>query len=182
MRFALLLLLGASPLIELALLIKIGGLIGFWWTMAIILGTALAGSAVLYDQGIAVMRRTHTAMSRGEPPMGPMVDGVILAVAGTMLILPGFICDVLGLLLLIPPVRRLAARAFFASVFGNANFEFEVRTSGRDQSAPPPRRDGAPRDDAASRGPVIEGEFERIDERSIDPRRSRRPDNDGQGT
>jgi UPF0716 protein FxsA len=70
MRFALLLLLGALPLIELAILIKIGGLIGFWWTLAIILGTALAGSAVLYDQGIAVMRRTHTAMSRGEPPIG----------------------------------------------------------------------------------------------------------------
>jgi UPF0716 protein FxsA len=182
MRFALLLLLGAMPLIELALLIKIGGLLGFWWTMAIILGTALAGSAILYDQGIAVMRRTHTAMARGEPPIGPMVDGVFLAVAGMLLILPGFICDVVGLLLLIPPVRRLAARALFSSVIGSANFEFEVRTSGREQSQSAPRRETGAYDDVTPRGPVIEGEFERLDERSIDPRRSRRRDDGGQGT
>jgi UPF0716 family protein affecting phage T7 exclusion len=99
-----------------------------------------------------------------------------------LLILPGFLCDILGLLLLIPPLRRLAARSFFASLFGNANFEFEVRTSGREQPQSPPRRDGGPRDETSSRGPVIEGEFERLDERSIDPRRSRRRDDDGKGT
>lgn len=182
MRFALLLLLGALPLIELAILIKVGGLIGIWWTMAIIFATALAGSAVLYDQGFAVMRRTHAAVSRGEPPIGPMVDGVFLAVAGMLLILPGFICDVLGLLLLIPPLRRWAARAFFTSILGSADVEFEMRTSTRTHPRQTPRHGDAHQGDKGARGPVIEGEFERLDERSIDPNRPRRRDEGGSGT
>lgn len=182
MRFALLLLLGALPLIELALLIKVGGLIGIWWTLAVIFATALAGSAVLYDQGFAVMRRTHAAMARGEPPIGPMVDGVFLAVAGMLLILPGFIGDVLGLLLLIPPLRRFLARAFFTSVLGNADVEFEMRTSTQTQTRQSARQGDAYPDDRGARGPVIEGEFERLDERSIDPNPPRRRDEGGTGT
>jgi UPF0716 protein FxsA len=168
MRFALLLLFLALPLIELAILIKVGGIIGIWWTLAIIVGTALAGTAVLYEQGFGVMRRAHASLSRGEPPIGPMVDGMFLALAGTLLILPGFIGDTFGLLLLIPALRRLIAKSAFRFLLGAGNVEFEMRTSTRTY------RKGARDSDGDGKGPVIEGEFERIEERSLDPDRARK--------
>jgi UPF0716 protein FxsA len=179
MRFALLLLLLALPLIELAILIKVGGIIGIWWTLAIIVGTAVAGTAILYEQGFAVMRRTHASLSRGEPPIGPMVDGMFLALAGTLLILPGFIGDTFGLLLLIPPLRRLIARSVFSVLLGSGNVEFEMRTSTRD-GGHRTRKGGGRDDDSHSNGPVIEGEFERLEERSLDPRKPPKRD-DGTG-
>lgn len=110
MPFVPFLVLVALPLIELALLIKLGQSIGFWHTILIILATGLAGTYVLRQQGFNALERAAAAVEAGETPMRPVLDGALLIIAGIMLILPGPLTDICGLLLLLPPLRALVAR------------------------------------------------------------------------
>jgi UPF0716 protein FxsA len=109
-RLVLAFILIALPLLELALLIKTGQVIGFWATLAMVVGAGVIGALVLSRQSLAVVRRTREAVAEGRPPVAPVLDGAFLLLAGTLLITPGFISDVLALLLLIPPLRRGVAR------------------------------------------------------------------------
>jgi UPF0716 protein FxsA len=104
----------------------------------------------------------------GQPPVGPMLDGMLLATAGALLLAPGLITDVFAFLLLIPPVRRMVANRLLGRAQGG---------SGDRPSDPFDRRDGAggPGRGPTGGGPVIEGEFERLDERPASkPREDRR--------
>lgn len=166
LRIVLFLLFIAIPLLELALLIKVGQNIGFWPTLAIVIGTALVGSKMLHDQGFAALRSASSAVKAGKPPIEAVVEGVFIIIAGALLVSPGLITDTLGILLLIPPLRRLVARWTLAKLL--ATSEFEVAIFGEDIIKPEapaehPRRRGEPT--------VIEGNFERLDEKTIDPRR-----------
>jgi UPF0716 protein FxsA len=162
MRLGLLLLFIAFPFVELALLIRAGQLIGLWPTLAIVATTAAAGAMILHGQGRAMMNRAIEAFEQGRPPVEPLVDGIFLVVAGFLLVAPGLITDILGLLLLIPPVRRLIAERSFNIRGGATDVRFKVFT--REQRGQP-TKDG-PNAEPFEGGPMIEGEFERLDDRS----------------
>lgn len=169
MRLAFFALLTVLPLLEIALLVKFGQWAGVWLTLAVVIGTAIAGVGVLQRQGLAMMLRTQEAVMRGEPPVGAMMEGAMTVMAGVFLIMPGLITDTLGLLLLVPPVRHFFATRLAASMFGGGDVHVEVFESERGHERHPGR--GSP--GVENGGPVIEGDFERIDERRVDPRKGR---------
>jgi len=94
------------PLIELALLIYVGIVIGALYTILIVLITGLIGIVILRKQGVAILRKTRSNLEQGILPAEGIVDGTLVLLAGVLLITPGMIMDVLGFVLLIPQVRR----------------------------------------------------------------------------
>ncbi len=165
MRLALFALLTALPPVEIAALVKFGQWAGVWMTLAVVIGTAVAGVGILQQQGVTMMVRTQEAVMRGEPPVGAMLEGGMMVMAGALLIMPGLITDTLGLLLLIPPIRRFAAHRLAAGMFGTS---VHVDVFEEDSRREPPRDRERPN---GGGGPVIEGDFQRIDERTVDPKR-----------
>jgi UPF0716 protein FxsA len=99
----------AWPLIEIALFVTLGGWLGLWMTMLIILGTAIGGFAVLRWRGMRAVGDLRQRMRHMGNPVPEIVDQTLLVLAGVMLVLPGFLTDFLGLLLLLPPVRMVLA-------------------------------------------------------------------------
>ncbi|CAD5107840.1 FxsA family protein [Zestomonas carbonaria] len=95
------------PLLELAVLIKVGGAIGVLPTLLLIIATAVLGSVLLRVAGVATAWRARERLARGELPEQEMLEGLLIAVGGGLLLLPGFISDVIGLFCLLPPTRRL---------------------------------------------------------------------------
>ena len=100
----------ALPMLELALLIKTGQVVGLWPTLAMVVGAGVLGAVIMSRQGMSVARRTREAIAQGRPPVGPVLDGAFLLLAGALLITPGFLTDVMALALLIPPIRRKVGR------------------------------------------------------------------------
>jgi UPF0716 protein FxsA len=94
------------PLIELYLLISVGSEIGALNTIGFSLLTAFIGGYLVRMQGFSTALRIHESSSRGELPAVEMIEGAILLLCGIMLLLPGFVTDAIGFLLLIPPLRR----------------------------------------------------------------------------
>jgi UPF0716 protein FxsA len=99
------------PLVELYLLVEIGGLIGVWPTIALVLVTGVVGAALARHQGIGVFRRFEQALRGGEVPTEPLADGLLILVAAAVLLTPGLITDALGFVLLIPWSRAVVRRA-----------------------------------------------------------------------
>ncbi|HUF86057.1 MAG TPA: FxsA family protein [Thermohalobaculum sp.] len=98
------------PLIEIALFVKVGGALGLWPTLAIVLLTALAGAMLLRAQGLATVGEIRARIDRGEDPSAPLAHGALILAAGLLLLTPGFFTDTVGLALLIPAVRAAAIR------------------------------------------------------------------------
>lgn len=90
------------PILEIILLIKAGDAFGFWWTVAWIFTSALIGIVLVRQQGLAAIARAQEAQEAGEVPVGAILTGIRLAFAGVFMIIPGFITDAFGLLLLLP--------------------------------------------------------------------------------
>lgn len=105
MRFILPFLLLIVPIIEIALFIVIGGQIGLGWTLAMILVTAILGTIMLRSQGFAVMERIRAETRAGRIPGRELAHGLMLLLAGVLLLTPGFFTDAIGFLLFVPPVR-----------------------------------------------------------------------------
>ena len=112
------------PLAELYVIFKVGDLIGLLPTLAILVADSLLGSWLLKSQGRAVWRRFNETMREGRIPHREVVDGVLVIFGGAFLITPGFLTDILGVLLLLPltrgmfrglVTRRFGARAAFAA-------------------------------------------------------------------
>src|SRR5207249_3775761 len=99
------------PLAELYVILKIGAAIGIIWTILLLLADALAGSMLLRSQGRAAWRRFNLALSERRLPHREVQDGVLVIFGGAFLLTPGFITDVFGLALLLPPTRALIRRA-----------------------------------------------------------------------
>lgn len=112
----------ALPLMELAVLVKVGQAIGLWKLLLLLLGMAALGAALLYWQGWTALRQTQDALLRGEPPVGPMLEGMLLVAAGVLLLAPGLITDAFALLLLVPPLRRAIARQPITATFEHVAF------------------------------------------------------------
>lgn len=107
----------AIPLLEIFFFIKVGGAVGAWSTILLILASAIIGIIVIRFQGMSVMFNARQRMNQGELPAIEMMHGAMLATAGGLLIIPGFLTDCIGFLLLVPAVRAwLMARFTFKSV------------------------------------------------------------------
>jgi len=104
------------PIAELAIIVQVGQSIGVWWTIAILIADSLLGSALMRSQGRSTWRRFNEAMQTGRAPAAEVLDGGLVIFGGACLLTPGFITDLFGLLLLLPPtravVRRLLVRRF----------------------------------------------------------------------
>ncbi|MGB7685242.1 MAG: FxsA family protein [Solirubrobacterales bacterium] len=96
------------PIAELFVIIQVGQLIGVWPTLALLLADALLGSLLLRHQGRGAWRRFNAALAERRFPGKEVADGVLIVIGGTLLLTPGFITDIAGLLLLIPPTRAVA--------------------------------------------------------------------------
>lgn len=143
----------AIPLIEIGLFIKVGGLIGLWPTLAIVLLTAIAGSWLVRMQGAQAMAELRGSLHDLRDPTEPIAHGALILLAGALLLTPGFFTDTLGILLLIPPVRAAVLRYLAARV------RVERFTVGGGH----PRRE-------PYRPDVIDGEFQELDPDESRPR------------
>lgn len=157
----------AIPIIEIALLIQLGGWIGFWPTLGVVIATAIAGTALIRAQGRTVLQSAISASERGEMPVDPAIDAVSLLLSGALLLTPGLVTDALGFLLLVPPLRRSVARKLFRAAVarGNVNVSMGGATfsSGPSPRGPDPRGTPHPnRRPPTGNGPVIDGDFERM--------------------
>ena len=109
-----LLVLVGVPLIELYFLIQVGSEIGILPTIGVSLFTAALGGYLVRQQGFAVLARVRQVKDQGEPPALAVLDGALLLIAGLFLLLPGFVTDLIGFLLLIPPLRQQLIRRYVA--------------------------------------------------------------------
>lgn len=170
------------PIVEIAILVKFGQAFGFWWTLALILATAILGTAVMQHQGFQVMNRAMESLSAGRPPIGPVVDGAFIMLAGLLLITPGLISDAVGALLLVPWIRHRVAAWSVRTALKAGRVHVDVFTSRTSESSGQrepgdfARSNGPPHQSDAGDGPIIEGDFERLDERPLDARRGGKPD------
>jgi UPF0716 protein FxsA len=102
-----LLLFVVAPLVELYVLIQIGSEIGVLWTITALIGVSVVGTWLAKREGFRIFRSFVETSRKGEVPSREMVHGVCVLVAGVLLFIPGFVGDVLGLLLLLPPIRAV---------------------------------------------------------------------------
>lgn len=135
----------AAPLVELYVLIEVGGEIGAIPTIALTVFTAVLGGLLVRLQGLSVLMRVRDVSARGEVPALEMLEGAVLLLAGLALLLPGFITDAIGFILLITPVRRALIIAWLKR-------RGVMRPGG---GQPPPDRPDQPR--------IIDGEYRRDD-------------------
>jgi UPF0716 protein FxsA len=104
------------PLIEIALFVTVGGWLTLWPTLAIVLLTGVLGAWLVRWQGMGVLRDLQRAQNEMRDPFSPLAHGALILLGGFLLILPGFFTDSLGLLLMIPPLRRVLIRYVAARI------------------------------------------------------------------
>lgn len=97
----------AVPFVELYVIVQASHLFGLLPTLALLAVVSVAGAALVKRAGFDLLRRARRRMDAGQVPGRELVDGVIVLMAGALLLTPGFVTDVVGLLLLLPPVRSL---------------------------------------------------------------------------
>ena len=116
------------PLIEIALFIQIGGVIGLWPTLGIVILTALVGTALVRSQGAQAMQQLQSSFSELRNPAEPLAHGAMILFSGALLLTPGFFTDIVGLLLLVPGVRT-AIYNYAKSRITVQSFEYGAETS-----------------------------------------------------
>jgi UPF0716 protein FxsA len=138
----------AIPLVEIMVFIQVGSEIGALNTILITVVTAVIGLMLLRVQGLGVLMRARAALEKQESPVNEIFEGVLLALAGLFLLIPGFVTDAIGFLLFLPPLRKaLAGYMARHSKFVATNMQYQ---GGR--RSPP------------GKGPIIDGEYEVVDE------------------
>jgi len=110
MPLLLILLFIVVPVAELYVIIKVGELIGVWPTLALLLADALLGSWLLKHEGRGAWRRFNQALAERRFPGREVADGALIIVGGTLLLTPGFLTDIVGVFLLLPPTRAISRR------------------------------------------------------------------------
>ncbi|WP_380055906.1 FxsA family protein [Falsihalocynthiibacter sp. SS001] len=138
----------AVPIIEIALFLEVGGMIGTWPTIGIVLLTAVVGSYMMRIQGALAMSSLQASFNEMRDPTVPIASGAMILLAGALLVTPGFFTDTLGLLLLVPPFRNLvikfAKSRMKVQTYQSSSFSTHQRYSADD--------DG-----------VIDGDYARVD-------------------
>lgn len=132
MRFLLLL---AVPVVEILVFIQVGERLGAGWTLLLVLASAIVGISLVRAQGFATAARLQALVLRGESPALGVLEGLALLIAGVLFLIPGFVTDVVAMILLIPPWRRAVLRLFLR------RFGFSpLANTGPAAPAPPPER------------------------------------------
>ena len=134
------------PILEIYLLLKVGGSIGVLPTVALVVLTAVAGVWLLRLQGFATLSKAQQSMARGEMPATTMLEGLMLFIAGALLLTPGFFTDAIGFLFLIPVTRQWIAQSILKNAIVNSS-QFYAQTSTKDET------------NRSSTSKTIEGEF-----------------------
>ena len=137
------LILVGVPIIEIGLFIQLGGFLGLWPTLAIVVATALIGSLLLRTQGLSTLEELKRTAETGQSPAGPMANGALILVAGLLLLTPGFFTDSFGFLLMVPPIRTLLIKWIATRA------QMKIYASAANSQQPPD---------------IIDGEFEIIDD------------------
>lgn len=137
------------PLVELYVIIEVGSELGGILTVFLVVFTAVLGGLLVRMQGFSTLMRVKEVTDRGEVPALEMMEGMLLMVAGVMLLLPGFITDIFGFLLLIPPLRQRLIMTYLKKAR-------IIRPAGN-----PNAHDASTRNQPK----IIEGEYEREDDR-----------------
>ncbi len=119
------------PVIEVYLLIEVGGLIGAGWTVFLVVLTAIVGVRLLKQQGISTLMRANRSMSQGQLPAMEMMEGLFLAVGGALLITPGFFTDVIGFICLVPFTRRAIIQYLLLNSTFTASYSVQQENQGR---------------------------------------------------
>lgn len=122
------------PVIEIYLIIEVGGVIGAGWTILLILLTGIIGVGLLRQQGLSTLMRANQAMSQGQIPAMEMMEGIFLAVGGALLITPGFFTDVLGFICLLRPSRRVIIRYLLLNSSVASSYSVHQETRSRNDS------------------------------------------------
>jgi UPF0716 protein FxsA len=116
--FVVILLLVLWPVVEIAVFLQVVAWIGVLNTLALMVAISVCGAWLVKRQGVGTLARMRSELNDGRVPTGPMTDGGLLAAAGFLLLVPGFVTDVFGIALLVPPVRggvrRVLGRRFAA--------------------------------------------------------------------
>ncbi len=151
------------PIVEITLLINVGQAIGAWNTVGLVLLSAFIGVNMLRYQGFSTLSRAQQRMSVGELPGREMVEGIVLAVGGALLLTPGFVTDVIGFLCLIPYTRQR-----FADLLVSRFTLMAVHQQHQHQQTDNPFADVKPSSFTTKRSPldkgdVIDGEYRRED-------------------
>ncbi len=167
-----LLLFIVMPIVEIAVLLNVGAVIGWIPTILIVILTAVIGTWMLRQQGLATMMSARARMQSGEMPAQEILEGMLLLVGGALLLTPGFVTDAVGFACLIPPSRKLIARYLSRRAQGGfvqfhtqgpqgpgsaANRPFN--TAGQR-----PRPSTQAQEKGTGNGNVIEGEYQRQDD------------------
>ena len=139
MRLLLVILFIAVPIAELAVIIQVGEAIGVWWTILLLVADSVLGSLLMRSQGRAAWRRFNEALSSGRAPAREVADGVLVIFGGALLLTPGFLSDIVGLLFLLPPTRAVIRRVFLREAMRRITVTMAT--------TPMPPRRGARRDD-----------------------------------
>ncbi|HIF9110927.1 TPA: FxsA family protein [Photobacterium damselae] len=151
------------PIIEIALFIQVGGFIGLWPTIALVLITAIVGASLVRSQGLATLTSVQNRLQQGELPAQQIVEGVMLAVAGVLLLTPGFMTDCMGMTILLPAPRAWLAKQLMQRVkvqgMGQSS-GFSGGFSGGFQQGPFDSGFGSRSD----QGDTFDGEYERKDD------------------
>ncbi|QXO17575.1 MULTISPECIES: FxsA family protein [Vibrio] len=148
----------AVPVIEIGLFIQVGGMLGLWPTLALVLITAFVGASLVRSQGLSTLLTVQQRMQRGEIPAQQIVEGVMLAVAGVLLLTPGFMTDTMGMLILLPRPRAMLAKYLMTKVV------VTNMSAGGFQSGPYERGP----DQHGQGGQTFDGEYERKDDSDHD--------------
>lgn len=138
------------PIIEIYLLIQVGGMIGAGWTIFFVFATAVLGVSLLRQQGLSTWTRLNKSMAQGQLPPTILVEGILLLLSGAFLLTPGFFTDAIGFLFLTPFIRKMIAahllsRGLFMASRMGASYSSQTAHSSNTRSV---------------ENNVIEGEYE----------------------
>ncbi|MFK3797619.1 MULTISPECIES: FxsA family protein [unclassified Pseudomonas] len=162
---AFLLLFLLFPVLELFVLVKVGMSIGFLPTFLLVVAGSMLGFFVMRVAGLATAMSARESLARGELPAQQMMDGLMMTVGGGLLVLPGFISDVLGLICLMPFTRRLLANKVRQRAEASANRQRAFADDLRAGSMHPGAGRTGARQPEVIEGEVIEGEYEPVDKK-----------------
>ena len=140
------------PVVELSVLIRVGEVLGSWNTVALVILTAVVGVSLVRSQGLSTLMSVQKKLAAGEAPGQEIVEGMMLAMAGILLLIPGFVTDLIGLILLTPITRAPLARYFYQRMQLKVVAGTQFRAGANPFEPPHQRGQG---------GDVFEGEFER---------------------
>ena len=144
------------PIVEIALLVHVGDIIGGWNTIGFVLLTAFVGAYLVKREGISTLTQAQQKMQQGTMPGNEMAQGLLLVIAGVLLVTPGFVTDAVGFLFTLPPTRKLLAKYLMAKMANSQSVHASFTTNQGFHSHNPQgfRSTNNSSDD------IIEGEFE----------------------